>query len=43
MVRDAKAAPQHRAIGDGYKAVVITYGFLAAAPAHDVDAVKAML
>ncbi len=42
VVRDATAAPRHPEIGDGYKAAVINYGFLANAVLTTDDAVKAM-
>jgi hypothetical protein len=29
VVKDATAAPRHRELGDGYKAAVINFGFLA--------------
>jgi nicotinamidase-related amidase len=42
VVKDATAAPRHPEIGDGYKAAVINYGFLANAVLATGDAVKAM-
>jgi nicotinamidase-related amidase len=42
VVKDATAAPRHPVIGDGYKAAVINYGFLANAVLTTDDAVKAM-
>jgi nicotinamidase-related amidase len=42
VVKDATAAPRHPEIGDGYKAAVINFGFLANAVLTTNDAVKAM-
>ena len=42
VVKDATAAPRHPQLGDGYKAAVINYGFLANAVLSTDDAVKAM-
>ena len=42
VVKDATAAPRHPQLGDGYKAAVINYGFLANAVLTTDDAVKAM-
>lgn len=42
VVKDATAAPRHPEIGDGYKAAVINYGFIANAVLTTEDAVKAM-
>jgi nicotinamidase-related amidase len=42
VVKDATAAPRHPEIGDGYKAAVVNYGFLANAVLTTDDAVKAM-
>ena len=42
VVKDATAAPRHPELGDGYKAAVINYGFLANAVLTTDDAVKAM-
>jgi nicotinamidase-related amidase len=42
IVKDATAAPRHPEIGDGYKAAVINYGFLANAVMTTDDAVSAM-
>jgi nicotinamidase-related amidase len=42
MVKDATAAPRHPKLGDGYKAAVINFGFLASAVLMTDDAVKAM-
>ena len=42
VVKDATAAPRHPEIGDGYKAAVINYGFLANAVLTTDDAVNGM-
>jgi nicotinamidase-related amidase len=42
VVKDATAAPRHPQLGDGYKAAVINYGFLANAVLTTDEAVKAM-
>jgi nicotinamidase-related amidase len=42
VVKDATAAPRHPQLGDGYKAAIINYGFLANAVLSTADAVKAM-
>jgi nicotinamidase-related amidase len=42
VVKDATAAPRHPELGDGYKAAVVNYGFLANAVLSTDDAVKAM-
>jgi nicotinamidase-related amidase len=42
MVKDATAAPRHPKLGDGYKAAVINFGFLANAVLTTDEAVKAM-
>jgi nicotinamidase-related amidase len=42
VVKDATAAPRHPTIGDGYKAALINYGFLANAVLTTDDAVNAM-
>jgi nicotinamidase-related amidase len=42
VVKDATAAPRHPEIGDGYKAAVINYGYLANAVLTTDAAVKAM-
>jgi nicotinamidase-related amidase len=42
VIKDATAAPRHPEIGDGYKAAVVNYGFLANAVMVTADAVKAM-
>jgi nicotinamidase-related amidase len=42
VVKDATAAPRHPEIGDGYKAAVINYGFLANAVLTTDDAVQSM-
>jgi nicotinamidase-related amidase len=42
VVKDATAAPRHPVIGDGYKAAIINYGFLANAVLSTDEAVKAM-
>ena len=43
VVKDATAGPRHPVIGDGYKAAVINYGFIANAVLTTEDAVKALL
>jgi nicotinamidase-related amidase len=42
VVKDATAAPRHPEIGDGYKAALVNYGFLANAVLTTEDALKAM-
>jgi nicotinamidase-related amidase len=42
VVKDATAAPRHPQIGDGYKAALINYGFLANAVLTTDEAVKFM-
>ena len=42
VVKDATAGPRHPEIGDGYKAAIINYGFLANAVLTTADAVEAM-
>jgi nicotinamidase-related amidase len=42
VVKDATAAPRHPQLGDGYKAAVINYGYLANAVLSTDDAVEAM-
>jgi nicotinamidase-related amidase len=42
MVKDATAAPRHPKLGDGYKAAVINFGFVANAVLTTDEAVKAM-
>ena len=42
VVKDATAAPRHPVLGDGYKAAVVNYGFLANAVLSTDDAVKSM-
>ena len=42
VVKDATAAPRHPTIGDGYKAALINYGFLANAVLTTDDVVAAM-
>ena len=42
VVKDATAAPRHPQLGDGYKAAVINFGFLANAVLTTDDAVKVM-
>lgn len=42
VVKDATAAPRHPEIGDGYKAAVVNYGYLANAVLTTDEAVKAM-
>jgi nicotinamidase-related amidase len=41
-VKDATAGPRHPELGDGYKAAVVNYGFLANAVLSTDEAVKAM-
>ena len=43
VVKDATAAPRHPKIGDGYKAALVNYGFLANAVLTTEEAVSAML
>jgi nicotinamidase-related amidase len=43
VVKDATAAPRHPQLGDGYKAAVINFGFLANAVLTTDDAVKVMV
>jgi nicotinamidase-related amidase len=43
VVKDATTAPRHPEKGDGYKAAVINFGFLANAVLSTGDAVKAMM
>ena len=43
VVKDATAAPRHPDLGDGYKAALVNYGFLANAVLATDDAVKAMM
>jgi nicotinamidase-related amidase len=43
VVKDATAGPRHSQIGDGYKAALINYGFLANAVLTTDDAVKAII
>src|SRR5271168_4635577 len=43
VVKDATAAPRHPELGDGYKAAVINFGFLANAVVSTDDTVKAMM
>ena len=43
VVKDATAAPRHPEIGDGYKAALVNYGFIANAVLTTADAVKAMV
>jgi nicotinamidase-related amidase len=42
VVKDATAGPRHPAIGDGYKAALVNYGFLANAVLTTPEAVKAI-
>src|SRR5437588_7713510 len=42
VVKDATAGPRHPQLGDGYKAAVINFGFLANAVLTTDDAVKAV-
>lgn len=42
VVKDATAAPRHPEIGDGYKAALVNYGFIANAVLSTEAAVKAM-
>jgi len=42
VVKDATAAPRHPELGDGYKAAMINFGYLANAVLSTDDAVKAM-
>jgi nicotinamidase-related amidase len=42
VVKDATAGPRHPEIGDGYKAAVVNYGFLASEVLSTDEVVKAM-
>ncbi len=42
VVKDATAGPRHPELGDGYKAAIVNYGFLANAVLSTDDTVKAM-
>ncbi len=42
VVKDATAAPRHPELGDGYKAAIVNYGFLANAVLTADEAVRAM-
>jgi nicotinamidase-related amidase len=42
VVKDATAGPNHPELGDGYKAAVVNFGFLANAVLTTADAVRAM-
>jgi nicotinamidase-related amidase len=42
VVKDATAAPRHPEFGDGYKAAVINFGFLANAVISTDDTVNAL-
>jgi nicotinamidase-related amidase len=42
VVKDATAAPRHPELGDGYKAALINYGYLANAVLSTDEVVKAM-
>ncbi len=42
VVKDATAAPRHPVIGDGYKAALVNYGFIANAVLSTEDAVNTM-
>ena len=43
VVKDATAAPRHPKLGDGYKAAVVNYGYLANAVLTTEDAVQGMV
>jgi nicotinamidase-related amidase len=43
VVRDATAGPRHPALGDGYKAALVNYGYLANAVLTTEEAVTYML
>jgi nicotinamidase-related amidase len=42
VVKDATAAPQHPVLGDGYKAALINFGYIANAVLSTEEVVKAM-
>jgi nicotinamidase-related amidase len=42
VVKDATAAPRHPELGDGYKAALINFGYLANAVLSTDDVVEAM-
>ncbi|MBC7971869.1 MAG: cysteine hydrolase, partial [Verrucomicrobia bacterium] len=42
VVKDATAAPRHPELGDGYKAALINFGFIANAVLSTDDVVAAM-
>ncbi len=42
VVKDATAAARHPELGDGYKAALVNFGFIANAVLSTDDAVKAM-
>jgi hypothetical protein len=42
VVKDATAAPRHPTLGDGYKAALINYGFIANAVLTTDEVVAAM-
>lgn len=42
VVKDATAAPRHPQLGDGYKAAIVNYGYLANAVLTTAEAVQAM-
>ena len=42
VVKDAAAGPRHPEIGDGYKAALVNYGFLANAVLTTAEVVNAM-
>ena len=42
VVKDATAGPRHPELGDGYKAAVVNYNFIANAVLTTDEAVKAM-
>jgi nicotinamidase-related amidase len=42
VVKDATAAPQHPELGDGYKAALINYGYIANAVLSTDEVVDAM-
>ena len=43
VVKDATAGPRHPVLGDGYRAAIVNYAFLANAVLSTADAVKAMI
>jgi nicotinamidase-related amidase len=42
VIKDATAAPQHSELGDGYKAALINFGYLANAVLSTNEVVEAM-